>query len=185
MQGETNIIFFLNSETIKNFVNHHNRSDLISAAEVRNSPVWILLRLSLESVWAPPLIFLIFFSDSAYFDAEGQRKGYDIEDVELLIRAKYEEATGCTLDPDPTQSAIRKEKELIITALEAFQESEDTETKEHKKTYKRQRRRLLAHSVGKTVVKWKKNIHSKWDQNMKGDFSAKWKKLQEIVVKLL
>ena len=81
--------------------------------------------------------------------------------MELLIRAKYEEATGCPVAPDPTHSAGRKEKDLIITALEAFQESEETEAKEHKKTYKRQRRRLLAHSVGKTVIKWKKNIHNK------------------------
>ena len=106
-------------------------------------------------------MFLILFSDSAYFDAEGQRKGYDIEDVELLIRAKYEEATGSSVAPDPGQSGGRKEKDLIIQALEAFQESEETEAKETKKTYKRQRRRLLAHSVGKTVIKWKKNIHSK------------------------
>ena len=117
-------------------------------------------------------MFLIFFSDSAYFDAEGQRKGYDIEDVELLIRAKYEEATGSSLAPDPGQSGSRKEKDLIIQALEAFHDSEETEAKEQKKTYKRQRRRLLAHSVGKTVIKWKKNIHSKWEWSMKGGFST-------------
>ena len=127
---------------------------------------------------------LILSSDSAYFDAEGQRKGYDIEDVELLIQAKYAEASGSSVEPS-SDRGCRNEKKLIIKALEAFQDSEETEAKEQKKTYKRQRRRLLAHSVGKTVIKWKKNIHSKWDQNMKGDFSAKWKKLQEIVVKLL
>ena len=106
------------------------------------------------------LISLILFSDSAYFDAEGQRKGYDIEDVELLIQAKYAEASGSSVEPS-SDPGSRNEKKLIIKALEAFQDSEETEAKEQKKTYKRQRRRLLAHSVGKTVIKWKKNIHSK------------------------
>ena len=100
------------------------------------------------------LISLISFSDSAYFDAEGQRKGYDIEDVELLIQAKYAEASGSSVEPSSDRGS-RNEKKLIIKALEAFQDSEETEAKEQKKTYKRQRRRLLAHSVGKTVMKWK------------------------------
>ena len=106
-------------------------------------------------------MFLTLCSDSAYFDAEGQRKGYDIEDSELLIRAKYEEASGCKVAVDPGLNGSRKEKDMIIKALEAFQDSEEPETQEQRKTYKRQRRRLLAHSVGKTVIKWKKNIITK------------------------
>ena len=98
---------------------------------------------------------LSFISYSAYFDTEGRRKGYDIDDVDVLIQAKYREAqllepTGAGGEEDRGSA---KEKKIIITAIEAFQETE-RENDQHRKIYKK-RRKSAGLDLGKSVMKWK------------------------------
>ena len=108
-------------------------------------------------------------SSAAYFDTEGRRKGYDIDDVDFLMQAKYGEAQlqksriqasdqdQAPGSPDDSAVVVGKgntaEKKLIIKAIEAFQES-DRESDQERKIYKR-RRKSSALDVGKALMKWK------------------------------
>ena len=70
---------------------------------------------------------LIILRVSPYFGPDGKRRGYDIDNVELLISTKYEEASYKEEKydddvVDDSAEADEEKKKAIVSALEAFQE---------------------------------------------------------------
>ena len=55
-----------------------------------------------------------------YFGPDGKRRGYEINNFELLIHKKYEEASHA--DTDKMAEDNEKEKKTICKTLEVFQE---------------------------------------------------------------
>ena len=73
-----------------------------------------------KNLWIKYLEYT-FISTCPYFDSDGNRRGYDVDNYELLIAKKYEEATHRSSKIMQEDLERENEKKALFKALEIFQ----------------------------------------------------------------
>ena len=80
----------------------------------------------------------IILPSSAYFEADGIRRGYTTDNADLLISRKYEEAEFNITDkkdPSPKKQENDEKKKLLLKSLSAFQEVKTDDSADCKQHY--------------------------------------------------
>ena len=102
----------------------------------------------------------VFFRSCPYFGPDGERRGYEIDNFELLITKKYEEASLKDLGQagvDKSAEESEKEKLAIFDTLQAFQAGNICMVPQMLTRKKSARRKSMPMVFGKQVgiKKWK------------------------------